>query len=109
MRKILYLIICVFMLLFSACDVHEWPENPELVELHLRLNYETEMTKWEHLYDGAEVTEQGYGETYDNHRSHGKIRYIVVPIPYRRKCVLHRTIHRNSYSRKIYQRVMTTK
>lgn len=81
MRKILYLIICVSMLLFSACDVHEWPENPELVELHLRLNYETEMTKWEHLYDGAEVIEQRYGETYDNHRDYGKIRYIVRTYP----------------------------
>ena len=68
MRKILYLIICLPILLFSACDVHEWPETPEFVKLHLRLNYETDMTEWEHLYDGAEVIEQGYGETYDNHR-----------------------------------------
>ena len=68
MRKILYLIICLPILLLSACDVHEWPETPEFVKLHLRLNYETDMTEWEHLYDGAEVIEQGYGETYDNHR-----------------------------------------
>ena len=74
-------VVVALLVLLTACDVHEWPENPELVELHLRLNYETEMTKWEHLYDGAEVTEQGYGETYYNHRSHGKIRYIVRTYP----------------------------
>lgn len=65
----------------TACDVHEWPETPEFVKMHLRLNYETDMTEWEHLYDGAEVIEQGYGETYDNHRDYGKIRYIVRTYP----------------------------
>lgn len=81
MRKILYLIICLPLLLLSACDVHEWPETSEFVKMHLRLNYETDMTEWEHLYDGAEVIEQGYGETYDNHRDYGKIRYIVRTYP----------------------------
>lgn len=79
MRKILYLIIIIGTL--TACDVHEWPETPEFVKLHLRLNYETDMTEWEHLYDGAEVIEQGLGETYDNHRDYGKIRYIVRTYP----------------------------
>lgn len=81
MRKILYLIICLPLLLLSACDVHEWPETPEFVKLHLRLNYETDMTEWEHLYDGTSVIEQGLGETYDNHRDYGKIRYIVRTYP----------------------------
>ena len=81
MRKILYFIMCLPILLLSACDVHEWPETPEFVKMHLRLNYETDMTEWEHLYDGAEVIEQGYGETYDNHRDYGKIRYIVRTYP----------------------------
>ena len=81
MRKILYLIICLPILLLSACDVHEWPETPEFVKMHLRLNYETDMTEWEHLYDGTSVIEQGYGETYDNHRDYGKIRYIVRTYP----------------------------
>ena len=58
MRKILYLIICLPILLLSACDVHELPETQEFVKMHLRLNYETDMTEWEHLYDGAEVIEQ---------------------------------------------------
>ena len=65
----------------SACDVHEWPETPETVKFHLRLNYETDMTKWYHLYDGAEVIEQGYGETYDNRQEYGQIRYIVRAYP----------------------------
>ena len=81
MRKILYFIICLPILLLSACDVHEWPETPEFVKMHLRLNYETDMTEWEHLYDGTSVIEQGYGETYDNHRDYGKIRYIVRTYP----------------------------
>jgi len=81
MRKILYLIICMPLLLLSACDVHEWPETPEFVKLHLRLNYETDMTEWEHLYDGASVIELGLGDTYDNHQDYGKIRYIVRTYP----------------------------
>ena len=81
MRKILYLIICMPMLLLSACDVHEWPETPEFVKLHLRLNYETDMTEWKYLYDGASVIEQGLGETYDNHQDYGKIRYIIRAYP----------------------------
>ena len=81
MRKILYLIMCLPILFLSACDVHEWPETPEFVKMHLRLNYETDMTEWEHLYDGISVFEQGYGETYDNHRDYGKIRYIVRTYP----------------------------
>ena len=68
-------------MLLSACDVHEWPETPEFVKMHLRLNYETDMTEWEHLYDGTSVIEQGYGEPYDNHRDYGKIRYIVRTYP----------------------------
>lgn len=81
MKKILYLIICMPLLLFSACDVHEWPETPEFVKMHLRLNYETDMTEWEHLYDGTSVIEQGLGDTYDNHQDYGKIRYIVRTYP----------------------------
>jgi len=81
MRKILYFIMCLPILLLSACDVHEWPETPEFVKMHLRLNYETDMTQWEHLYDGASVIEQGLGDTYDNHQDYGKIRYIVRTYP----------------------------
>ena len=81
MRKLVYLIVLFQVLLLTACNVHEWPEKPEFVKLHLRLNYETDMTEWKHFYDGSSVTEQGLGETYDNHRYDGKIRYIVRTYP----------------------------
>ena len=77
--KSLVLIIIVGML--TACDVHEWPETPEYVKLHLRLNYETDMTEWKHLYDRDSFIEQGLGETYDNHLDYGMIRYIVRTYP----------------------------
>lgn len=80
MKKFLNLIICLSLLL-TACDVHEWPDTPEFVKLHLRLNYETDMTEWHHLYDGVSVIEEGFGETYDNHQDYGKIRYIVRTYP----------------------------
>ncbi len=81
MRKILYVIICLPILFLSACDVHEWPETPEFVKLHLRLNYETDMTEWKHIYDGTSAIEQGLGDTYDNHQNSGQIRYVVRAYP----------------------------
>lgn len=79
MRKIICAIFSI--LLFSACNVHEWPEMPDFAKLHLRLNYETCMTEWEHLYDGTSVVEQSLGQTNDNHQTHGKIRYIIRACP----------------------------
>ncbi len=89
MRLAEYLMLCLRlcitaglpMLLLSACDVHQWPENPEFVKVQLRLNYETEMTQWEHLYDGSQVIEQGFGQSYNNQQNYGKIRYIVRTYP----------------------------
>lgn len=81
MRRFLYLIVYMLLVLLTACDVHEWPDTPENVTFHLKLRYEREMTVWEHLYDGTEVTEQGLGETYDNGREYGKIRYIIRAYP----------------------------
>ena len=81
MKNILYLIVCISLLGLNACDVHEWPETPEFVKLHLCLHHETDFTEWKHLYNDEKVTEHGLGETYDNHQSHGKIRYIVRTYP----------------------------
>lgn len=82
MKKSLNLFACcVALLLLGACDVHEWPEAPEYVKCHLSLNYQTEMTQWEHLYDDKEVVEKGYGATYDNRQTSGQIRYIVRTFP----------------------------
>ena len=80
MKKILYIIVCLSLLL-TSCDVHQWPETPELVKCHLCLNYQTQMTEWEHLYDGSNVIEQGIGNTYDDRREYGKIRYIIRTYP----------------------------
>ena len=81
MKKILYLIISISLTLFSACDVHEWPEAPEFVKLNLRLNYETDMVEWNHLYDNSSISEQGLGATYDNTQSSGTMRYIIRTYP----------------------------
>lgn len=80
-RLFLHLIIYVPLVLLTACDVHEWPDTPENVTFRLKLRYERDMTVWEHLYDGTEVTEQGLGDTYDNGREHGKMRYIIRAYP----------------------------
>ena len=81
MKKILYTVISISLMLLTSCDVHQWPETPELVKCHLRLSYQTQMTEWEHLYNGSSVTEQGTGDTYDNRRENGKIRYIIRAYP----------------------------
>ena len=82
MRNIRRLLIwCLPWLFFSACDVHEWPEIPELVTCNLRLTYDTQMTEWQHLYDDKDIIEQGAGKTYDNRREQGLIRYIVRTYP----------------------------
>lgn len=81
MTKQLFLILCMPLLLLTACDVHEWPETPEFVKFHLRLKYDTDMTEWHHVYDGTSVNEVRYGETYDNHQQYGQIRYIIRAYP----------------------------
>ena len=75
----LALLSCAFCM--ASCDVHEFPDIPEKRAFHLRLNYDTDMTEWKHLYDGENMIEEGLGETYDNHRDYGKIRYIVRTYP----------------------------
>ena len=94
MKKIQYIFIYVITIILSACNVHEWPEIPDKVSFNLKLSYETEMTKWEHLYDDAKVIEQGFGDTYDNYREYGIIRYIVRAYPVTAK---NRTIQDYAY------------
>lgn len=78
MRRYLYVIL---LLLLASCNVHEWPETPEYSSCNLKLRYQTDMTEWSHLFDNADVTEQGYGESYDNHLKYGKIRYTIRAYP----------------------------
>ncbi len=70
-----------FAFSMASCDVHEFPNIPERVAFHLRLNYDTDMTEWKHLYDGAAMIEEGLGEAYDNRRAYGNIRYVVRAYP----------------------------
>ncbi len=79
-KKIFYL-VCMPIMLLTSCNVHEWPDDPEYVSLHLKLVYDTEMTEWNHLYDGTNVTEEGLGETYDYQLESGVIRYVIRAYP----------------------------
>lgn len=81
MRRIMHIIALCAALLLSSCDVHELPVLPEDVKLHLRLNYETEMTEWNFKYSDGDVIEQSYGKTYGNQQDNGTIRYIIRTYP----------------------------
>lgn len=81
MKNWLHYVFYLSISLLSSCAVYEWPETAETVKLHLRLNYETDMTKWEHGYDGVTVEEEGLGATYDNRQESGMMRYIVRTYP----------------------------
>ena len=85
MRRLLYIIIYIPLLLLTACDVHEWPDLPENVQVHLKLNYETMMTEWHHKYENSKATEIALGDTYDNLQSDGYIRYVIRAYPVTRK------------------------
>lgn len=79
--NIQYTLIYVLLALLTACNVHEWPEPAERVPLRLKLHYETDMTVWEHAYDGSNTVEQRLGDTYANRREQGKIRCIIRVYP----------------------------
>ena len=81
MKKVKHFFLLISLLLLTACDVHEWPDTPEYVPFHLQLNYHTNMTEWNNLYDGSNVVEQNIGKTYDNARDYGKIRYVIRAYP----------------------------
>ena len=111
MRMSLCLIITMLIWLLDACDVHEWPEPPRYVKLHLNLNYETDMTEWQHLYDGTSVIEQGLGKTYDNEQEYGEMRYVVRTYPisergramqeYKQEFVLTKDVADDGYSHSV--------
>ena len=81
MKRLLRLLIYIPLICFTACDVHELPEIPESVSLHLKLSFETNITEWEHLHEKGRPVEQGLGKTYDNHLKNGKIRHIIRTYP----------------------------
>ncbi len=81
MKRLLYLLLCLPMLILSACDIHEFPEIPEQMPIHLTLHYDTKLTPWEHQYDGKNVTEVGMGTPYESRREYGNIRYVIRAYP----------------------------
>lgn len=81
MKHLLYILISLPILLFTSCDVHEWPDAPATEKLHLKLNYETTMHEWHHLYDDNKVIERGLGSSYDNLQRRGTMRYIIRAYP----------------------------
>ena len=84
MRQFSYIIryaLALLTVLPAGCDVHEFPDIPPSVEFRLRLRYDTDMTLWEHTYDGQQTAEQGLGESYDNRSGSGCIRYVIRAYP----------------------------
>lgn len=81
MKKILSLFASLLLLLFSSCDVHQWPETPDYVRLRVRLDFDTEITQWHHNLVEQEIIDQGFGEDYDNSLKDGIIRYTIRVYP----------------------------
>ena len=74
MKKMLYLIIYMPLLLLSACDVHEWPEKVPLTERNYRivLDFKTDMDEQDYFYESRSATLM---EEYE-------MRYTVKAYPY---------------------------
>lgn len=81
MRRILF-VITMAVLLVTGCDVHEWPDLPETVPFHLKLDYRTDMTMWPHSYDGENVAELRKGPDTASVRPYGTMRYIIRAYPF---------------------------
>lgn len=67
--------------MFLGCDVHEWPDPKERLDVILELEFDTDMTQWHHLQTETDVEEVGVGPTTDNARREGTMRYIVRAYP----------------------------
>ena len=82
-RHIIYnVLILISISILSSCSyVHEWPDMPSKVPFYLRLTYNTDMTLWQHSYDGTTLQELNADSTYNSRRDEGLIRYIVRAYP----------------------------
>lgn len=67
--------------LTTSCDVHQWPDTPETVAFHLKLDYKTDMTLWPHSYDGENMVQVATGPDTASVRPYGTMRYIVRAYP----------------------------
>lgn len=85
MRKVLCYLLFLPFLLLASCDVYEWPDTSDFAKVHLRLHYETDITKWNLAYKDMAIVDQGTGETYNNEQHSGKIRYVIRAYPISQK------------------------
>ena len=81
MKRILYA-ISIALMAVTGCDVHQWPDLPETVAFHLKLDYNTDITMWPHSYDGENMVELGTGPDTTSVRPYGTMRYVVRAYPY---------------------------
>lgn len=65
------MVVCVLALLWS-CDVHEFPNIPEMATLQLKLHYTTDMPQWEH-----EATESKTVVPSKSVQTSGEMRYVI--------------------------------
>ena len=75
------LVIATILILSSCSYVHEWPEVSSKVPFYIHLTYDTEMTLWEHTFDGTDLQETSKNTIVNNTRDYGKIRYIIRAYP----------------------------
>lgn len=65
------IIICTFLLTFTSCDVHEWPEeNHKRVPFLLHLNFNTEMPIHQEIFYSRSEGSKGAAYNHD-------IRYLI--------------------------------
>ena len=101
MRIVLYLIAYIILLTSSSCNVHQWPEASKYAKLHLRLNYETEITEWKYLYNDDDIKELGLGKHMTTASNTALYNILSGRTLYLGNNVQKKTSLRNLYSQRI--------
>ncbi len=68
-------------LCLACCTIYEFPDCPETVEVRLRLEYETEMTIWNHTFEDGAMTDEGTGPAEESLIKDGYIRHLIKARP----------------------------
>lgn len=79
MNKILAFILCL-PLLFTACDIHEWPIVEEVVPVQLTVKYgilNLKWTEWDYSEENADDDNQHMGDSYVQEFMEGRLRYTI--------------------------------
>lgn len=73
-RTAIYIIGMVWaaLTMLPGCNVHEWPQEAEAVPFDVQLNFNIEMTMWDHFYNRSRS--RAKTETYDK-------RYVIKAYP----------------------------